>query len=162
MTLNGGRFSDDGTWDGAGGTVIIENGGRLGLGGPVFGSNTFVFGAGNNIINIEAAQVVQPTIVGMAAGDTIEMSGALVGTVNQPIFNAPTGTLMYSDGKSTWTFKLTGVAAGASFRASRGPEGIDITIGAATKPAVQAPDDFTGNGTSDILFRDPGSAARSR
>ena len=159
----GGWLSADGGFGGAGGTVNISGGSHFGVSGTIAGTNTFTFGTGsNNVLDVDTAQVMQGTIVGMSAGDLIALSSASQATLGTPIFTAGTvsgtGTLSYTDTSSgTWTFALSGLPAGttsASFKAVKDSgtnsdtlnvKGVDLElVSTGTAPTIMS---FTTSGS---------------
>ncbi len=163
VLVNGGYFAVDGAYDGsAGGTVTMSNGAHFGLAATAGGANTFIFGAGtHNVLDIDVGQTVAPVVANMVVGDYLALADANPFATTLPSFDGT--TLSYTDGTNSWSFTMTGVAAGTTFQAITDPEtvngshGIDLII--APPPINQAVSDFNGSGTSDILFRDPTTGA---
>ena len=159
VLVDGGWFSVDGAYNGpAGGTVTMSNGAHFGMAATAGGANTFIFGAGtHNVLDVDIGQVVAPVIANMVVGDYLALANANPFSLTQPTFDGT--TLSYTDGSNSWSFTMTGVAAGTTFQAIRDPQsvngsnGIDLMI--APPPINRAVSDFNGSGTSDILFRDP-------
>ena len=156
VVVDGGYFAVDGTYNGSPtGTVTVTDNAHFGMGGPVVGSNTFTFGTGtSNVIDFDTAQAVAPVIAHMNAGDYLGLANANPNALSQPTFSG--GTLTYVDGGNTYSFKLTGVAAGTTFVAIKDTTGIDGAHGIDLRVAPVTPVILQVGGADGIVTSQTG------
>ncbi len=142
---------------GATASAIAISGGTLDLGADALLNGGLSFTSGGTL-KLESSSSLTNVISGFASGDEIDLASTAFVSSYHPVWDAGTGTLSIEDSAANnsviGSFALSGNFTSRNFSvASDGSGGTAIRFANSTS----APEDFNGDGISDVLFRQDSS-----